>query len=194
MPDLDELVARLQAGHDPAAVDALAPALGEVLFRFLLTRGLSTADADDLSVSLVTDVILKIDRFDARGPGSFRRWLLQVARNALIDRLRRKRPGPLPPSFDVPEEDDWAEPTDEIEAVRRAVAELGEPDRAIVTARYYEGLDHQAIGERVGLSTEATRVRFYRAKAKLEKALAHLPSAQSFAQGRPSGGEGGGDE
>lgn len=56
--------------------------------------GLQPASVEDVSQDVFLLVSRKLTQFHPDGrPGSFRRWLRQIARNAIIDSQRRIRPG-----------------------------------------------------------------------------------------------------
>jgi len=173
--DFDEIVNRiLRTDPDQGAIRELADALAPALYGIYLARGLSPADAEDLAVSSVNDVILKIDQFEPRGQGSFFRWASTVALNALRDLFRQHRPGLTPEFEEMPARDtsDEKEPLELIDAVREAIGQLEETDRSIVIARLDDpDLTFDAVGQQVGLSGGAARVRYFRALPKLAEAL-----------------------
>ncbi len=64
---------------------------------------------------------------------------------------------------------------EEQEAWTRLALELLEPeDRDIITMRHWEGLSFAEIGERLGVGTDAARMRLNRALPKLAKRLVEL--------------------
>jgi RNA polymerase sigma factor (sigma-70 family) len=182
--ELDEIAKRVQrADPDQAAIRELADTLGPMLFGLYLARGLSPTDAEDLAVSVVNDIILKIDQFQPRGQGSFFRWASTVALNALRDLFRQHGPVSTSELEDVParEVPTGEEPFELIQTVREAIDQLNEPDRAIVTARLDEpDLTFDAVGRQVGLSGGAARVRYFRALAKLAEHLKGNTTVQTW--------------
>jgi len=58
-----------------------------------------------------------------------------------------------------------------IVAVQRAVAELPESQREVLRLRVDEGLDHEAIAARLGISRQAVEVRLCRGRARLKEQL-----------------------
>lgn len=85
--DVDD-VARAQAG-DMAAFAALVRRHQERVFRFVLRM----LDARDEATDLTQDVFVKAWQAlpDWRPEASFSTWLLQIARNAALDQLRRRQ-------------------------------------------------------------------------------------------------------
>jgi RNA polymerase sigma factor (sigma-70 family) len=174
--DIDQLPSRLRK-PDQSAYGDFAATFGPRLRRYFLTLGSCAADAEALAVTCLTDIALKADRFQARGPGHFERWVFVVARNAWVDE-RRRRVGAL--SWEVAFRDGaTGEPADDDSTAARdddvaaAMEELPEVDRTILALRYFKGVESFAeVGEQVGLSEAAARVRHHRALKKLFLSLA----------------------
>lgn len=94
MPMLPEtresLLIRLADAADAAAWDEFVAIYRPVVVRIGLRRGLQATDADDLAQQVlmsVSRVIGDWEKDPARG--TFRRWLQTVARNAVINMVRR---------------------------------------------------------------------------------------------------------
>jgi RNA polymerase sigma-70 factor (ECF subfamily) len=99
----------------------------------------------------------------ARGPGGA--WLYTIARNAIIDNLRRR---PAPTVADPPEAVSTSPtPDEEAEAswntwrVHRALETLPANERAVIDLAYFSGLSQSEIAEflHVPLGTDKTRTR-----------------------------------
>jgi RNA polymerase sigma factor (sigma-70 family) len=193
--DIDRLPARLR-DLDELGYRDFAAVFGPRLRRYFLKLGSCPADAESLAVSCLTDIALKVEHFlkaehaQDRGPSSFANWVFAVARNAWVDERRRSL-GAL--TWDVASpneiEDDAPtaanEPAEREAAVAAAISQLSEIDRAIVTARYFEGEPSFAeIGRRLGLSESAARVRHHRALQKLSQTqslAAYAPDSRAAA-------------
>lgn len=90
-PTRASLVLRLQDAGDLAAWDEFAAIYGPVVFSIATSRGFQVADADNLVqevfmavASSVSDWLQRDDR------GSFRAWLLRIARNAAVDMITQR--------------------------------------------------------------------------------------------------------
>jgi RNA polymerase sigma-70 factor, ECF subfamily len=174
--DPDQLALRMK-NLDEEAVGESASMFGPKLRSFLIHLGAHPAEAEVLATTCITDVWLKLDRFESKGPGSFQAWVLTLARNAWIDDRRRRGRAPraLPDSIaaantacDVPET-----PPEVSAKVLQALESLSETDRRIIHLRYFEGCQSfEEIGRRVNLSEGAARVRHHRALRSLEPLLA----------------------
>lgn len=114
-------------------------------------------------------------------------WLLRVARNKAIDRLRaRRRRASFAERFQAAdpfqaEDRRWAEP--EIlarpgwqvhQAVRTALEALPEEQRLVVELSYYQGMTQSAIAERLTIPLGTVKTRTRLAFARLRTALAPI--------------------
>lgn len=167
----DEHARRMKAGTDDAAFAAFADEAGPWLRRRLMSIGLTPADAEDLAVSVITDVVLRIHKFEPREAGGFRAWVWRVAFNAHVDTRRGRRTLPLKGDQVIPEPDRADEDDDTpalVEAVRQAVDALGEPDGTIIRRKLDDAsLTFNELGQAIGMKEGTVRVRHHRAMAKL---------------------------
>jgi RNA polymerase sigma-70 factor (ECF subfamily) len=87
----NSLLVRLQDADDIVAWEEFSEIYGPVIYRVALSKGLQPADADDLVQEVFLAVSLSLSKWLARDDrGSFRAWLLRIARNEAIDRLRQR--------------------------------------------------------------------------------------------------------
>jgi RNA polymerase sigma-70 factor (ECF subfamily) len=171
--EIEGLASRMAALEEQSYVD-FADIFGPRLKTFFLRRGLSPADAEDLSVSCVTDIALKITKYQSIGEGSFGAWVFTLARHSLADWWRaRQETIPLSDQLEAMKPSDEPETESEVAvAVREALEQLSETDRALVRLRNF-GAEHSyaEIGERLGLRSETARVRHFRALKRLKALL-----------------------
>lgn len=85
------LILRLQDADDLAAWDEFAAIYGPVVFNVASSRGFQAADAENI----VQEVLLAVSRSVANwlqreDRGSFRAWLLSIARNAAVDLIKQR--------------------------------------------------------------------------------------------------------
>ena len=93
-PIRDPLLARraaLAQGGDAAAMRSLYRELHPEVARFVGRRIRSSADAEDLVSRVFFTLVERLTDFDPRR-GSVRAWVLRIARNAVIDHVRARRP------------------------------------------------------------------------------------------------------
>jgi RNA polymerase sigma-70 factor (ECF subfamily) len=169
LPELGELVRRMAAGHQDALAqlyDATSAMVNGLLLRILK----HPQDAEEV----LLDVYLKAWKYASgysEKRGSVQAWLLIMARNAAIDRVRHRRAEPGPLAFEaegVPEPvEPGATPEEESvlgerrERVRQVLAELPEEQREALVLAFFAGLTHGELAERLGqpLGTIKSRIR-----------------------------------
>lgn len=170
-------LARLIARGDRQRAAALlvrdhAPAV------FALCRAMVRDDrlAEDLSQDAFARAFGALDGF--RGEASPRTWLLKIARNHCLDHLARARRAPWA-GADEPDPDDHAAeeppPYDLLsrrEDAERAMAVLGESERALVVLHFGHGVGYPELADSFGLRAGTVRMRISRALARMRAALA----------------------
>ena len=179
------LQARLIARDEGALVE-----LVELVTPWLLgiTLGmLSDRDeAEEVVQEAFTIAWRRVDLFD-RESGRLLPWLLRIARNRAIDRLRGRRrrvaklrrleayraPGEgVTPAV---EPDESARPGWHVhDAVHRALAMLPEDQRTVVDLAYFEGLTQSEIAERLEIPLGTVKTRLRLAFDKLRPRLAGI--------------------
>src|SRR5208283_5255499 len=107
-----------------------------------------------------------------QAPAQFESWLFRLARNTCIDHLRRQKLRRIFLPF-APEHEDVPEPsgavdTEELDALRHALAQLRPQDRALL-ALVQEGRSHSEIAESFSTSVAAVKARLHRARAQLRQ-------------------------
>lgn len=90
------LILRLKNADDVAAWSDFVSIYAPVIFRVARRHGFQTADAENL----IQEVLLSISRalpqwLQREDRGSFRAWLLKIARNEAVDMLTRRATRPL---------------------------------------------------------------------------------------------------
>jgi RNA polymerase sigma-70 factor (ECF subfamily) len=106
----------------------------------------------------------KIDSYDA-GKGRLFTWMLNVARNAAIDKLRSRAHQDARKTSAIPESGDpgWLAASPEIRDVglKKIVAGLKEEHRVLIELSYFQGYTHDEIAKALSipLGTVKTRIR-----------------------------------
>jgi len=157
-----DLMRRLAAGDE----DALRTIYGR-FSRPVFGMGLRMLGSPDAAEELAQDVFVsawrKAARYDATR-GRLSTWLMAVAHNLAVDRLRRRGPSvPSSASLDelaavgVSEEDELLDR----DAARRVLAGLSASERRLVLLSYFRGWTCREIAEADGipLGTVKTRLR-----------------------------------
>ncbi|MFO1077316.1 MAG: sigma-70 family RNA polymerase sigma factor [Planctomycetota bacterium] len=192
------LLERWRAG-DRTALDQL---LGDVLpwLHREMSKALGdqvrvTHDSMDLAQSAVMNFLHRGPRFVPATVVQFRALLKRIAHNELIDQWRRQRRngavhlgsmfssgGPLS-GFGAPDRSSLgperqAEASERMQWVRLALQFLPADDRQLLLASQDEDIKWEVIGEELGLSGDAARMREKRLKPKLANLLRKLRAGE----------------
>jgi len=180
LEDLAPIVERCRRG------DALA---WEALVRRYQARVYGVAfhylrDAEEAR-DLAQDVFIKVYRnLDSFSGDSFLPWLLRMARNAAIDRIRRKKA--RPPAEDVPveesvslaaegpsPEDSWLSDGKK-RLVHRAMGHMSDQNREMILLKEIQGLNLQEIADLLGVPLGTVKSRSNRARVELARKVVEL--------------------
>ena len=162
------------AARDDAALAELYDRHHRLAFAIIRRIVQSPSDAEEVLQETFVRVWSRAETYDAR-LGSPAAWVVRIARNRAIDRVRARQaradvnaPVPAPddpapardlPSHDTPES--VLHSTYAARAVRGAVAALPAAQRTLIEAAFFEGYTHQELAARFGvpLGTVKTRIR-----------------------------------
>jgi RNA polymerase sigma factor (sigma-70 family) len=172
--EVESLAARM-AVADEEAFEEFVKIFGPRLRAFFMSKGMRAAEAEDLAVSSITDICLRIEKYERREGKSFEGWVFTLANNFFADYWRsHRKTETLPESLQAPAEAEES-PTSRksvVAAVRHGIEQLSETDQLIVRLRYLEGdRSYDEIGRLLGIEQGAARTRMSRALAHLEKVL-----------------------
>ena len=181
--DEAQLVAAAKAGDVPA-FEELVNRYERRIFRLAMNITQNREDAQDATQDAFLKAYQHLDRFE--GNSRFYTWLVRIAVNESLMRLRRRRPGVV--SLDEPAEgedsevprdvQDWG-PSPEQRYQRselngiltEAISDLDPIFRTVFLLRDVEGLSTEETAETLGISTPAIKSRLLRARLKLRQKL-----------------------
>jgi RNA polymerase sigma-70 factor (ECF subfamily) len=178
---LDRIVAKARTGN-PAAFEALYDLFAGRVYRFVLVRVRSSADAEDLLQRIFLKVIESLPRYEERGI-PFAAWLFRIARNAVIDHERTRHDhASLDNVLERPDERrgpaELAESALERAAIRSAIDQLTPEQRDVIAYRFFAGLSPREIGLLMDRREGAIRALQFRAIQTLRESLGtHLELA-----------------
>jgi RNA polymerase sigma-70 factor, ECF subfamily len=165
----EELVSQLAAGRQDA-LDPLQERYAPVLTS-LASRQLDRPSAEEIVQDVFLSVWQHAQSFDPHR-GSFRPWVLQIARRRIINELRRRRSRPQLEADpegarlagladEAPEVAEQVAGDERRSAVRRALQVLPRSQRDAVSMAFLEELTHEEVASalRVPLGTTKTRIR-----------------------------------
>jgi RNA polymerase sigma-70 factor (ECF subfamily) len=171
MPEAADLMARI-VERDEKALDQLYERFSGALYAVILRIVKSREDADEILCEIFLQVWNKAATYDL-ARGATYTWLISMARNRAIDRIRSKgyknskqdadEPGELErlenPSSESPLEAVLL--SERASAVREALRGISPEQREVLEIAYFEGYTQSQIAERLRmpLGTVKTRMR-----------------------------------
>ena len=188
-----DCIRRILAGEKQLFHDLIRPCERSIYF-LLFSILKNEAEAEDVSQETVIKVFQNLNKF--RGDSQFRTWVLSIARNEGLGRLR-KISNRREDSIDAETDDQtgdftpailtsWREiPAEALErkelgnSLRRAIEGLPEIYRNVVLLRDIEEMDIRESAAALGISEASVKVRLHRARALLQRNLA--PQLKGFA-------------
>lgn len=171
---LDEARQVAAAQANVAAFAPLYRAYVGAVYRYLARQVASREDAEDLTAAVFTKALASLGRYQDRG--TFAAWLFGIARHALADYHRHRRP-----RMDAAEIAEEALADDEPDAavlgaerrrqLDRLVRQLPADQREALALRFFAGLTSAEAGVVLGRSEGAVRMLVHRAVAALRNQL-----------------------
>ena len=133
-------------------------------------------DAEDALQEAFISAFRSLENY--RGDASFGAWLKRIVINKAINVLKRRRHELIPENeeWDIAEPVADAEYRDEltVERVKKAISQLPDGYRTVLSLYLLEGYDHQEIAEIMGISESTSKSQLNRAKAKLRQHLTQM--------------------
>jgi RNA polymerase sigma factor (sigma-70 family) len=180
-PDEQALMAAYAAG-DERAFPALFRALAPRLLAFFRRSLSDPALCDDLLQTTFVQLHAARERYHVGAP--VRPWLFTIAARVRIDELRRRHRRPRSAGDDELERLE-AEPDPQqagfgldqqarVHSVREALDALPPAQRMVIHLHRFENLSFAEIGEALGITAGAARIRAFRAYAVLRERLRPL--------------------
>lgn len=196
-PELEsEYIRRILAGEKHLFHELIRPCERSIYF-LLFSLLKNDSEAEDVAQETVIKVYQNLEKF--RGEAQFRTWVLSIARNEGLGRLRKignRREDSLDAETDEQSGDftpailtSWREvPAEALEQkelgeiLRKAIEGLPEIYRNVVLLRDIEEMDIRETARALGISEASVKVRLHRARALLQRRLA--PQLKGFAPKR----------
>lgn len=191
-----ECIRRILSGEKQLFHELIRPC-ERAIYLFLISLLGNEAEAEDAAQETAIKVYLNLHLF--RGESQFRTWVLSIARNEGLLRLRKQN-ARREDSIDAETEDaggdftpavltSWREvPTEALERkelselLRNAISGLPAIYRNVVLLRDIEEMDIRETAQALGISESAVKVRLHRGRSLLQRALA--PKLRGFAPKR----------
>lgn len=197
-----ELIARAQHG-EPQALSQLVLSQQHYIYSIAMSVLKHPEDAADLTQEAFIRLFRALPQYN--GESRFTTWLYRLVVNMCRDELRRRgRQVPIaPPAADeeesdqmagVADDDRWTDPEQALDSqelrtqVRRALAQLEEHYRLVLTLYYFEDMKYTDIAEILDIPLNTVKSHIRRGKERLAAILEtqeQPPAARAVAQHQP---------
>jgi RNA polymerase sigma-70 factor (ECF subfamily) len=171
------LIARIVA-RDATSVGELYDRHSRLLFGLLLKIIKDRSEAEELLQEVFVQVWTRADTYNVQ-LGTPIAWLVRIARNRAIDRLRANtvrtrtvEATPLPPPVETPEA--CAAMSEQQHAVARALEALPPDQRQLIEYAYFTGLTQSELAARFGLPLGTVKTRVRTGMMTLRRDLQHI--------------------
>ena len=129
------------------------------------------AATEDVAQEAFVSAYRKLGGFDAE-KGSFRTWLLAIARHRALNVRAKKRPIPVEAPEPDGAEDGSVEHREVFRLLDGALREVDEERRRVFEMVVFEGLDYQTVAELEGVAVGTVRSRVARVRERLREVRA----------------------
>jgi len=166
----DELVERCRQG-DRRSYGELYQKYSRAMYNTSLRIVNHTADAEDVLQESFVDAFAAIESFAYKS--TFGAWLKRIVINKSINTLRKKKMDIIDidktSALHMADEDEYDEEglKLKVDEVKKAVRELPNGYRTVLTLHLFEGYDQEEIAEILQISHATVRTQYMRAKQKL---------------------------
>lgn len=179
-----ELMARIKA-RDASALSELYDHYNRLLFGLILSILKKREEAEDILQEVFTKIWENAEKFDLE-KGTVYTWIVTMARNKSIDRLRSKvYKEQKKQSTSLDDEDvfhplysDESDPlentilSERAKIVHEALNEISEKQRKVLQVSYFSGMSQSEISEEFGIPLGTVKTRMRDGMIKLRELLA----------------------
>ncbi|MGZ4887832.1 MAG: RNA polymerase sigma factor [Candidatus Angelobacter sp.] len=144
-----------------------------------------------VSEDLVQEVFFRILKYrhSYRPDTPFRAWMYQIARNARVDLLRKRRPETnwepeMSPSVDPV---DTAQQSQETLLLHGALMRMSEDKREVLVLSRFQELKYEEIAQLLGCKVATVKTRVHRALQELRQIFQQLESGKALRGKGPQG-------
>jgi len=182
----DVLLVEQAKGGDVGAFEKLVRQYDRQLFRIANHITQNREDAEDVVQDAFLKAYEKLDQF--QGNSKFYTWLVRIAVNESLMRLRKRRTGKMVSIDEDVQTDegsmprdlaDWSPDPESLygqsemgEILKKVIQGLPQGFRVVFVLRDVEGLSTEETAETLGLSVPAVKSRLLRARLQLRERLA----------------------
>ena len=170
---IDELARAAREG-DAEAFGRLYDELVAPIYRYVAVRVRRREDAEDITHQIFERIVVALPRYRDNGR-PFSAWAFRIARNAVIDHVRRARPVEPLDTASEPRDEVGLEQIslrgEEIRELRQAIRELTPDQQEALALRYAAGLSAEEAAQAMGRRAGTVRGLTFRAIESLRRKL-----------------------
>jgi RNA polymerase sigma-70 factor (ECF subfamily) len=167
-----DVLGRAAANGDVAALGHLYDQLLTPIYRYVALRVRRREDVEDLTQLVFERIVTGLPRYRP-GRSPFAAWVFRIARNAVIDHVRRERPTEqLDPVHDLPHGEEVEAISlrgEQIRELRRAIAILTPDQQEAIVLRFVAGLSAEEAARVMGRRAGTVRGLTFRAIGSLRR-------------------------
>ncbi len=167
----DTLVARCRSG-DPVAARNLYEKYAGAMYNICLRIMNNVPDAEDMLQEAFYQVFKNIKSY--RGEATIGAWIRRIVINKCLNEIKKKTPCFIETDqVEAIEE----EPVDEknftytVDSIKRAIGDLPDGYRVVLTLYLFDGLSHKEIAEQLDVSVSTVKTQYMRAKQKIRESV-----------------------
>jgi RNA polymerase sigma factor (sigma-70 family) len=168
----EDLIARCKVG-DRQAYYQLYKLYSRAMFNVSYRITGMEEDAEDALQEAFISAFRNLNSY--RGDAAFGAWLKRIVVNKSINILKKRKQELMPADeqWDVAEDVSVPEYREEltVDRVKKAIEQLPDGYRAVLSLYLLEGYDHEEIGQILGISESTSKSQLNRAKNKLRELL-----------------------
>jgi RNA polymerase sigma factor (sigma-70 family) len=168
----DDLIARCKAG-DRDAHYRIYKLYARAMYNVSVRITGREEDAEDALQEAFVSAFRNLASY--RADSTFGAWLKRIVVNKSINVLKKRKHEWMPEddAWDVPEDEDTGDYKEglTIDRVKRAIEELPDGYRSVLSLYLLEGYDHEEIAGIMGISESTSKSQLNRAKGKLREKL-----------------------
>jgi RNA polymerase sigma-70 factor, ECF subfamily len=140
------------------------------LRKFIRSRVSDPDTAEDILQDVFVKIQTRLDQLN--DPATLQSWIYLIARNAIIDHYRTRKPTVEVPESLAVEPDTGNGEAEELKAAfRRMIFSLPEPYRDALVLTEFDGLTQQQLADRLGISLSGAKSRVQRGREQLKRML-----------------------
>ncbi len=169
--DCTDLIEKAKQG-DTVAFAAIVKQFYGLVMHYLLGMGVKHSDAEDVAQEAFINAFKKINQVN--NAATFSAWLLRVARNLFIDKVRKEKKIKMGPQFELDLLTNEVTPEDKVLSslkVDDIFSGLKPREKVILELRVFQGMPFAEIAELQDMTEGNVRIVFHRMIVRLREKL-----------------------